>query len=55
MMMRVLLDGEAEEGETPTIWRKDWTAMLIVPINFEWIGCGCVYKCLDRWDRDAAI
>ena len=28
MMMRVLLDGEAEEGETPTIWRKDWGAII---------------------------
>jgi hypothetical protein len=52
MMMRVLLDGEAVEGETPTIWRKDWTAMLIVSIIVECIGCGCMYKCLYRRDRD---
>jgi hypothetical protein len=44
MMMRVLLLGVAEEGETPTIWRKDWTAMLIVSMNFGCIGCGCIYK-----------
>jgi hypothetical protein len=30
MMMRVLLLGEAVEGEAPTIWRKDWTAIVEV-------------------------
>lgn len=34
MMIRVLLTGEAEEGEAPTIWRKDWTAIAVVVVQF---------------------
>ena len=37
MMMRVLLLGVAEEGETPTIWRKDWTAIVGDTRGF--VGC----------------
>lgn len=37
-MTRVLLEGEAVEGPAPTIWRKDWTAIVAaVDEKTEWI------------------
>jgi hypothetical protein len=43
--------GEAVEGEAPTIWRKDWTAMIAYCEGIESLGlgldvCGYMYRLL---------